>query len=693
MACENCFSGYTWTPYETGDGRCYRVISNEWDEPITTVGLSAITSSGFTTQNGQLISSYDISGNPLSFLTLTSTTLWVNSGFTTTDGRLNEIGVWTDLTCDTGDALPLNLWVGFSWCVGDANSAKTYYVGVAANDAYRIDLDGETIINSLLWYPSGDSTTYEVWRIYEVVVPRGDNHTLEIFGLNLGGDAVIGAEVYNNTLSQIYTATTLGELDIIYSTQNETEVTSFQTLDGHYVGSGYTCCDGFVVSTCSGSCLQYIVCGEEVKPTPTPTPTTTPTMTPTPSTIKTSSFVSGCCDGSIYKLASGAQFNIGSTIRVSPVNYCYNVIPDLKYPVFQILEDKLGVTYVSDCDDIKCQECQFSATTASTCDILTILDLYVECDTTDPSYFDKFDGSVSLIISGATPPYTVVWQTPQGNSITGLTLNNIGGGSYTATTYDFWRDFTQTIVCTLEGQKDCDYEVDIVPFPCITPTPTKTTTQTPTMTRTPAPTKTPTPTQTPTPSTPENPIAKCLEGLIIETIYLTGDFDYQLLPSQYRTKVDINGTVTTNALASDFCFGGHSCQRAFFEVYGNGTYVGDALINNNRGTTGPTTISGRKVCTDYFNTPAPIVGGTWGGSPNARYSVMTINPALAQQIAGTSTQINFSLIWAGLTYGTNGCATSAHETRTWVRITKPSGQILYSDCPINNNIANLNVCI
>lgn len=502
MACENCFSGYTWTPYETGDNRCYRVISNEWDEPITTVGLSAITSSGFTTQNGQLISSYGISGNPISYLTLTSTTLWVNSGFTTTDGRLNQVGVWTDLACNTGDALPLNLWVGFSWCVGDANSAKTYYVGVAANDAYRIDLDGETIINSLLWYPSGDSTTYEVWRIYRVVVPRGDNHTLEIFGLNLGGDAVIGAEVYDNTLPQIYSATTLGELNIIHSTENETEVRSFQTLDGHYVGSGYTCCDGFVVSTCSGSCLQYIVCGEEIKPTPTPTPTLTPTLTPTPSTVKTSSFVSGCCDGSIYKLSSGNQYNIGSTIRVSPVNFCYNVIPDLKYPVFQILEDKIGVSYVSDCDDIKCQECQYTTTSANTCDILTILDLFVECNTIDPSYFDKLDGSVSLNISGATPPYTVIWQTPNGDSITGRTLNNLSGGSYTATTYDFWRDFTKVIVCTIEGAKDCDYEVDIVPYPCITPTPTRTPFSTPTPTKTPMATKTPTPTQTPTRTQP-----------------------------------------------------------------------------------------------------------------------------------------------------------------------------------------------
>lgn len=173
----------------------------------------------------------------------------------------------------------------------------------------------------------------------------------------------------------------------------------------------------------------------------------------------------------------------------------------------------------------------------------------------------------------------------------------------------------------------------------------------------------------------------CLENLKIETIYLELTSDLALLPAGYTHPCQIE-------------IGQHQCNRALFEVYGNGVYIGDSRLNNDDGAlSGATTINGTFICGDYDNTPALLTGGTWTGSPLSRYSVMTINQTTAQAIAAVGgNTVTFSLLAAMTTYGAScSFATVPHANITWTRITDSTGKIIYNGCP-NGNIVTINVC-
>lgn len=174
----------------------------------------------------------------------------------------------------------------------------------------------------------------------------------------------------------------------------------------------------------------------------------------------------------------------------------------------------------------------------------------------------------------------------------------------------------------------------------------------------------------------------CLENLRVETIYLELSSDLTLLPAGYVHPCPIE-------------IGQHQCNRALFEVYGNGVYIGDSRMNNYDGAlSGPTTVNGTFICGDYDNTPALLTGGTWTGSPLSRYSVMTIDQTTAQAIAATAggNTVTFSLLAAMTTYGAScSFATIPHANITWTRITDSTGKVIYNGCP-NGNIVTINVC-
>jgi hypothetical protein len=141
------------------------------------------------------------------------------------------------------------------------------------------------------------------------------------------------------------------------------------------------------------------------------------------------------------------------------------------------------------------------------CGIITIIPMGVGCATSNPSSYEASDGEVSVIITGGTPPYTTTWT----NGPIAPAFGGLGNGSYTATTVDYWGDFTATTVCEIFTEKDCELSASITEFflptptPTQTPTQTKTPTQTQTQTQTPTPTMTNTQTPTRTPGASPNP--------------------------------------------------------------------------------------------------------------------------------------------------------------------------------------------
>lgn len=413
-------------------------------------------------------------------------------------------------------------------------------------------------------------------------------------------------------------------------------------------------------------------------PTPSATPTHTPTVTPTKTKINYSNIVSGCCDGKQYRLTTYESvlqgYPIGTVISISPQNYCYTVIQGT-----QSSYDNLYITQtiqtVGSCNSVSCQPCYtppVDAPTQSNCEVPTILPLGISCNTTNPSSFEAYDGILSLYITGGTSPYNVTWTSSAGQILIGQTQYNQPNGTYTATVYDYWYDFSAQTTCTIFTAKDCSYQVEIEELPP-SPTPTPTSTLTP----------------TPTPSKPiENPVVNCLDGIIIETLYLAGQADYPLLPLDYQVKKTVNGVLTNPApwtLFNNGGVGGHTCNDAFFEVFGNNIYIGDSILNNSNGNTGPTTISGLLSHKDYKNVPSGITG-TWLGSSYSRYSKMIVSSSQAQQIANAS---NGNLINLELRPSD---PLRVHPGTTWVRITRANGELLYSDTPQNNTITSLNIC-
>jgi len=92
------------------------------------------------------------------------------------------------------------------------------------------------------------------------------------------------------------------------------------------------------------------------------------------------------------------------------------------------------------------------------CGIVTILPMSVVCEISNPTVFGLEDGEVSVSITGGTAPYTVTWLN---NGNVSPALEMVGNGSYTATTVDFYGDYTATTVCELSTLKICTFGASI----------------------------------------------------------------------------------------------------------------------------------------------------------------------------------------------------------------------------------------
>ena len=166
--------------------------------------------------------------------------------------------------------------------------------------------------------------------------------------------------------------------------------------------------------------------GENPCPTPTPTPSQTATPSPTPSFTPTVSLT--------------------STVTPTPTK-----TPGLPPPTPYTTTTTTRPLFRNECEPI------------------TLFPLGVECEVVNPSGPNTSDGVMSLVITGGTSPYTILWSTGAVNT---TTLTNLQAGTYTAYVIDYYGDFSAQTTCSL-----------VLP----TPTPTVTPTMTPTPSETPNP--------------------------------------------------------------------------------------------------------------------------------------------------------------------------------------------------------------
>jgi hypothetical protein len=225
-----------------------------------------------------------------------------------------------------------------------------------------------------------------------------------------------------------------------------------------------------------------------VTKTPTATQTPTPSITPSPSTtpincgqaITTGSyFYYDCCgnlvSGSSVEEIVSADYTkpyLGITLMYSPTS---TICPTpTSTPTPSITSSPTNTPSVTPTLTTTSTSTPTPTITPSQpevyvqkndCDVVTIFPLGLTCNVVNPSSPTSFDGIVSLIITGGTGPYTIVWDSGQiGQSVFGLP-----SGSYGVTVVDFYGDYTANTVCSI-----------FAPTP--TATPTNTATPTPTAT-------------------------------------------------------------------------------------------------------------------------------------------------------------------------------------------------------------------
>jgi hypothetical protein len=274
---------------------------------------------------------YNLNGTSpgnLYYATSQTPIVWRRTNFL--NGPGNRSGVWATVP----STFPINTWLGFSVCI-EVPSTKTYWIGLNGDNNFRIAIDGTDIVNTVGGPYDGDfdngtaleNASFTQWHVYPANLNAG-NHIIDLYGLNRnqGSAASFGCEIYDNTFDELFSATTLSDLNIIFSSSGQTSATTVQNLTGNYLLSGYSCPDGYTFDPCNLTCfIEVDACGPIPSTTPTPTLTKTPTPTPT-----------RCCFN--FDMYGGTQTS-GSNFEVT---YCDNTTSEIQVNQFTMYSTQYG---------------------------------------------------------------------------------------------------------------------------------------------------------------------------------------------------------------------------------------------------------------------------------------------------------------------------------------------------------------
>ena len=275
---QTCQSGYV-----LQGNQCVKVESIDPIQSGTVVNTTRTPYSVYGTSGTKLYNTASSSGTYT--LLSTSNSFWKGStsladtqSAQLLNGPVNRLAIWgvassgvivNNYTAGgTADVPPINTWIGFNVCINIVET-KTYYVCVAADNQYRISLDGTLILSDV----TSSTNAFNYLHIYPVVITAG-SHILAVEGYNTGIKAGFGCEIFD--LSGIPSGTTVVDyLNAQTNYDNLGPVTIFTTRNVTEFSSNlYTCPTGYGLSNPSCSAP---VCTRTL--TMAPTNVTTPSVT------------------------------------------------------------------------------------------------------------------------------------------------------------------------------------------------------------------------------------------------------------------------------------------------------------------------------------------------------------------------------------------------------------------------------
>jgi hypothetical protein len=220
---------------EIGSGEVTSLSPNTKFDSTSSMSLSHSSNSSTANETVAELSSCDLTPGQRS-------TTWC--------GPLNRTAIWTCQSSGGGyNRPPTQQWLGFSTCITNP-SFKTYYLGIASDNYFRVKIDGAIRVQKL-GYSVGN---FDKWFIYPIQLGAG-RHIVEFEAMNADGPAAFGAEIYDNTPQEIAQATSYNSLNVLFTTKD--------MIGQQFQLGQHSCPAGYALSTCS----DPFVCQQAVSPT------------------------------------------------------------------------------------------------------------------------------------------------------------------------------------------------------------------------------------------------------------------------------------------------------------------------------------------------------------------------------------------------------------------------------------------
>ena len=277
--CSNCQPSGQWRQYNVDC--CYIVETLQVNTPTSNIYTTSPSKANNYSIYGARFYNDGFTKDGRGEISYFSNTLdiWSNTYLQDDFGPMNRSGVWANNI--------ENKWVGFAIPLVGTISGKRYWVGIGAEKNFKIILNGVELINTTTppaTYPlTGDS--YKYWHVYPVDVFAGTS-ILEVYGLN-DTYGSFGCEVYDKEVYDLINATSVDNLNIVFSTITKSNFELVQNLSNIYLPNGFSCATNFSYSSINNNCQKIITCCDvplvSLTPSISITPTRTVTISLTPS--------------------------------------------------------------------------------------------------------------------------------------------------------------------------------------------------------------------------------------------------------------------------------------------------------------------------------------------------------------------------------------------------------------------------